>query len=270
MRPLRRANIARPGREWKCAPNRSAAVEQAPGTVKRAFETIEIDRERELARGLTDGRNRHQTHPLPRITSLGACWRSGRGQARGVRTASTGRAARTKEIYGSPARRLYLNNSHSIMRISALRNVRINLIRLGKYDCLEFNAHIILVCQPGEGIICLSVSAPHDGTARPGPAASPGIVGLGRLERDLERLHTTRSAGLPFLRFAVRSVSPHQAHHFPLHADAIRPEDPRFVGRIGGLQRNRGAPLAQSFERRFLLVDQRDEIRPSQPYPVYE
>src|SRR3984957_7280024 len=65
----------------------------------------------------------------------------------------------------------------------------------------------------------------------------------------------------PFLFFSsfAPSVSAQQAHHFPLDPDPVRSEDPRFVGRIRSLQRNRGAPFAQSLERRFLLVDQRDD-----------
>src|SRR6202522_2252250 len=87
---------------------------------------------------------------------------------------------------------------------------------------------------------------------------NPGSRRAGRPERDMVRLYTTRSAGHPSL-FVSPSVTAQQAHHFPLDADPIRPEDPRFVGGIGGLERNRGAPFAQSLERRFLVVDQRDD-----------
>src|SRR5258708_1529708 len=91
---------------------------------------------------------------------------------------------------------------------------------------------------------------------RPRSAATPGAVGLaGQNAGWSASTRRVRPASLSL----ARSVSAHQAHHFPLNADAIRPEDPRFIGRIGGLQRNRGAPFAQSLERRLLFVDQRDD-----------
>src|SRR5271170_3854105 len=69
----------------------------------------------------------------------------------------------------------------------------------------------------------------------------------------------TRSAGLPLPPPAASSVAADEADHLPLHPDPVRAENPGLVGRIGGLERNRGAALAQSLEGRLLLIDQRDD-----------
>ena len=66
---------------------------------------------------------------------------------------------------------------------------------------------------------------------------NPGSRRAGRPERDMERLHI-RVRPATLLSSYHQSVTAQQAHHFALDADAIRPEDPRFVGRIGGLERN--------------------------------
>ena len=50
--------------------------------VKRAFETIEIDGERGLARRLSEVEIATKPCPSPTNHLLGACWRSGSGQAR--------------------------------------------------------------------------------------------------------------------------------------------------------------------------------------------
>src|SRR5580704_8678057 len=87
---------------------------------------------------------------------------------------------------------------------------------------------------------------------------NPGAAGPAGLNATWSA--STYAFGRPPFSCSCRpSISTQQAHHFSLHADAIRPEDPRFVGWICSLERNRRAPLAQSLERRFLLVDQRDD-----------
>src|ERR1700727_394580 len=101
------------------------------------------------------------------------------------------------KIYVSHRGCLYPNNLTQSPHLS-LRKVRINCIDLGKYDGLELNAQIILVCQSDQGIICLSVRVTL--TRMPDCPVPPHLRESSGwpAERDLDRLHTTRSAGLPF------------------------------------------------------------------------
>src|SRR5271170_3164524 len=62
--------------------------------------------------------------------------------------------------------------------------------------------------------------------------------------------------------FAVgrpKSVAAQETDHLPLDPDPVGAEYPGFVSRIGGLERDRGAALAQPLERRLLVIDQRDD-----------
>src|SRR3984957_7421301 len=93
---------------------------------------------------------------------------------------------------------------------------------------------------------------------RPRSAATPGAAGPAGLNATWRA--PTYAFGPPPLSCSCRQSVPTQhGHQFFFPADPIPPEDPRFVGWICSLERNRRAPLAQSLERRFLLVDQRDD-----------
>ena len=118
---------------------------------------------------------------------------------------------------------------------------------------------LFLYVRQARVIICLSVSASL--AATPGGPVPPHLRDrrAGRLERDLERLHMTRSAGLPFLRFSgplsiAASGSPFSLERGrdPARRSAFRRPDWRPPA-----QSRRH--VAQSLERRFLLVDQRDD-----------
>ena len=75
--------------------------------VKRTFETIEIDGERGLARRLSEVEIDTKRCPFPTNHLLGACWRTGRSQARGRRACSTGRVSFEQiKIYGFQAKRI--------------------------------------------------------------------------------------------------------------------------------------------------------------------
>ncbi len=57
-------------------------------------------------------------------------------------------------------------------------------------------------------------------------------------------------------REPCRSIAADEAHQLALNANAVRPEDPRFIGRIGGLQSDRLSFAAEAFQCRFLIIDQ--------------
>lgn len=51
-------------------------------------------------------------------------------------------------------------------------------------------------------------------------------------------------------------IAPDEAHELALDTDAIRAENARFIGRVRGLERDRGATLAQPLQSRLLIVDE--------------
>ena len=55
------------------------------------------------------------------------------------------------------------------------------------------------------------------------------------------------------------SIFADEADQLALDVDPVGSENPGLVGGIGGFQRDRGAALAQALQRRFLVVDQRDD-----------
>src|SRR5207248_10487283 len=53
-----------------------------------------------------------------------------------------------------------------------------------------------------------------------------------------------------------KSILPVQPNQLALNPDPVRRQDADFVGRVSGLQRDRGAAAAETLQRGFLLVDQ--------------
>ncbi len=58
---------------------------------------------------------------------------------------------------------------------------------------------------------------------------------------------------------ARRSVAAEDADQLALDAHAVRRQDANLVGRVRGLQRDRGTAATEALQRRFLLVDQGDD-----------
>src|SRR5690606_29372172 len=56
-----------------------------------------------------------------------------------------------------------------------------------------------------------------------------------------------------------RSVAPDEPDQSALDLDPVRPEDPRLVGGIGRLERDRGALAAEALQRCLLVVDERHD-----------
>src|SRR5271166_6735903 len=96
---------------------------------------------------------------------------------------------------------------------------------------------------------------------RPVPPHLPGSGGAGR-RKWIGRPPSPLSAGHSHFVAAIspsHSVATQKADHLALHADTIRPENSRFIGRIRRLERDRRAPFAKPFESGFLFVDQGDD-----------
>src|SRR5689334_8653226 len=91
--------------------------------------------------------------------------------------------------------------------------------------------------KPPYGPLCTPRGAATEGDARPQPRkreASPG---------DL----------------CVRSILAVQADQLALNLDPVRRQDANLVGRVGRLERDRGAAPAEAFQGCFLVVDQRHD-----------
>src|SRR5829696_2082628 len=68
-----------------------------------------------------------------------------------------------------------------------------------------------------------------------------------------------RAAGLPTSAATRRSVATNQADQLALDLDPVRAEHACLVGRVRGLERDRGAAPAEALQGRLLLVDEGDD-----------
>src|SRR5271154_293728 len=91
----------------------------------------------------------------------------------------------------------------------------------------------------------------------PHPPDPAGLAGQNAI--SLRSPHDAFCRPPSFAVGRLKSVAAQETDHLPLDPDPVGAEYPSFISRIGGLERDRGAALAQPLERRLLVIDQRDD-----------